>query len=158
MNQRPRYRQILKQRAIGDALGVPVTWNEAEYRAEVGNSAPVAAANEYSRSNPSPINTVQTYKHADNAWISTTGDYPVSARVPEVVRGNAAYEQINKAYRNVYLSNSYTCQKPDDGYEYMNVKIAFSVIGTENDIAISPSCYDFDFYTGNNKNMIRFIM
>lgn len=143
-------RTYLPLRAIGDALGVPVTWNEAEYRAEVGNSAPVAAANEYSRSNPAPINTVQTYKYTQGDFISSTGDYTVSARVLEVVRGDEAYKQLSDAYKKYYSMLQFT-QKPDEGYEYMNVKIAFSVVDTENDIAISPDKYDFDFYTSNNE-------
>ena len=150
-------RTYLPLRAIGDALGVPVTWNEAEYRAEVGNSAPVAAANEYSRSNPAPIDTVQTYRYDAKNNYSSTGDYTVSARVLEVVRGDEAYKQINEAYREAYHSNTYTFEKPDDGYEYMNVKIAFSVINTENDIAISPNEYDFDFYTSNNEKYGKMI-
>ena len=60
-------RTYLPLRAMGDALGVPVVWNEELRQAEVGNSAPVAHKNEYSRSNPAPINTVQTY--TKNEWI-----------------------------------------------------------------------------------------
>ena len=51
----------LPLRAMGEALGVPVNWNAELGQAEVGNSAPVANVNEYSRNNPAPIGTVQTY-------------------------------------------------------------------------------------------------
>ena len=50
-------RTYLPLRAMGEALGVPVNWNEELKQAEVGN-APLVSAN-YSRMNPAPINTVQ---------------------------------------------------------------------------------------------------
>ena len=51
-------RTYLPLRAIGEALGVPINWNEELRQAEVGNQAPVAETNQYSRNNPAPLNTV----------------------------------------------------------------------------------------------------
>lgn len=134
-------RTYLPLRAMGDALGVPVKWNEELRQAEVGNSAPVANNNEYSRTNPAPLNTVQKYTKTSE-W-SDEDNYTVSVRILETVRGDKAYEALKKK------SSFYS--KPDDGYEYMNVKIAFSVIDTKGDFSITPSQYDFTAFSSNNE-------
>ncbi len=134
-------RTYLPLRAIGDALGVPVTWNEELRQAEVGNSAPVAKENEYSRTNPAPLNTVQTY--SNTSWYDDDDNYDVSIRVLEIQRGKDAYDALSKTKAGIY-------PEPEEGYEYMNVKIAFSVLRTETDAAVSISTYDFDTYTSKN--------
>lgn len=136
-------RTYLPLRAMGDALGVPVTWNEELRQAEVGNSAPVADKNQYSRTNPAPLNTVQTYTSTSD-WFEED-NYSVSVRVLETVRGD-------KAYKALKSQNSYY-PMPDDGYEYVNVKIALSVVSTKSDFAIDASQYDFDAYSSNNEEM-----
>ena len=136
-------RTYLPLRAMGDALGVPVTWNEELRQAEVGNSAPVANKNEYSRSNPAPINTVQTYTSTSD-WFEED-NYSVSVRVLETVRGDKAYKAL-KEKNMVYPA-------PDDGYEYVNVKVALSVLSTKGDYSLDASQYDFDTYSSNNEKM-----
>lgn len=130
----------LPLRSMGEALGVPVNWNEELRQAEVGNQAPVAAANTYSRNNPAPINTVQTYIK-DEKYFSD--NYSAAIRIIETIRGNEAWNLIEK-------SNMYN-DKPKDGYEYIIAKVAFSLLTSQDDKSVNASSYDFDFYSENNE-------
>ncbi len=134
-------RTYLPLRAMGDALGVPVNWNEELRQAEVGNSAPVAAVNEYSRTNPAPLNTVQTHT-TTSEWFEED-NYTVSVRVMETVRGDAAYKAL-KAKSTIY-------PEADDGYEYLNAKIAVSVVDTKGDYSVDVSQSDFTTFSSNNE-------
>lgn len=136
-------RTYLPLRAIGDALGVPVEWNADLNQAEVGNSknATVPETNNYSRANPAPINTVQQYTKTSE-WFDED-NYTVSIRVMEVVRGEKAYEAL-KSKLKIY-------PEADEGCEYVNAKIAFSVNSTKTDIAINPSQGSFTSFTSNNE-------
>lgn len=137
-------RTYLPLRAMGDALGVPVTWNEELRQAEVGNSAPVTEENQYSRNNPAPINTVQTYTY-ESKYTPEKG-YTVSVRVLDAVRGQKAYEDLlnEKKFGGIY-------KEPEDGYEYMNVKVALSVVETKSDFSILATGSDFSSYSSNNE-------
>lgn len=133
-------RTYLPLRAIGDALGVPVGWNEELAQAEVG-TAPLAET-DYSRSNPAPLNTVQTYAFS-NEYLN--GDYSAAIRVVETLRGDVAWEMIQEA--NMFNS------EPDEGYEYVLAKIAFSVLSVEDDAAHNVNSYHFKAFSGNNEEM-----
>ena len=134
-------RTYLPLRAMGEALGVPVNWNEELNQAEVGNSAPVAEKGQYSRNNPAPLNTVQ--KYTKTSKIFEEDNYTVSIRVMETVRGEKAYDALN--------DKLLPYPKPDEGYEYMNVKIAFSVNETKEDVSVNVSDYGFDAFSSNNE-------
>ena len=131
----------LPLRALGSVLNVPVAWNDELRQVEVGNSAPVAEKNEYSRKNPAPIGTVQTY--TKQSEYSEEDNYTVSVSVLEVIRGDSVLEAIKRKY-TVY-------EEPDEGYEYVNVKIAFSVISTKGDFSVEPYGNDFTAFTSNNE-------
>lgn len=137
----------LPLRAMGSALGVPVEWNSELNQAEVGNSAPKADTNQYSRQNPAPINTVQeyTYKYPYNNTVLSeiSPNYTANIRVPETFRGDEAWNMIKEA--NMFNS------EPEEGYEYLIAKVAFSVLSVENDSSVHVSDYNFDFYSGNNE-------
>lgn len=138
----------LPLRAMGNALGVPVEWNSDLNRAEVGNSAPIAAENQYSRTNPAPINTVQTYtsKYPYSEYIDNSSfapDYSANIRVLETIRGDKAWEMIKAA--NQFNS------EPKEGYEYIIAKVAFSVLSAQNDTSIKAYYGNFDFFSGNNE-------
>lgn len=134
-------RTYLPLRAVGDALGVPVVWNAEKNQAEVGNTAEKAESNEYSRQNPAPINTIQTYTKTSD-WFEED-NYTVSVRVMETVRGEEAYNALKKK-ASIY-------PEADEGYEYMNVKIAFSVLKTEGDFSVTAGQYGFKVFTSNNE-------
>ena len=136
-------RTYLPLRAMGEALGVPVSWNEELRQAEVGNSAPVANKNEYSRSNPAPINTVQTYTKSSEYFEED--NYTVAVRIVETLRGVNAWEKIKTA-------NMFNSEAPA-GYEYVLAKIAFSVVDTKGEFAVKPSSYNFVAYSSNNEEM-----
>ena len=134
-------RTYLPLRAMGEALGVPVTWNEELGQAEVGNSAPIAEEKQYSRNTPAPIDTVQFYNRT-NSWLDSD-NYSAAVRVMEVTRGAEAWKRIKDA--NMFNSEA------EAGYEYIIAKVAFSLLSTKTDIAIAATSYDFDFYSGNNE-------
>ena len=131
----------LPLRAMGNALGVPVNWNEELRQAEVGNSAPVADAKQYSRNNPAPINTVQMYEKTSEFFDED--NYTVAVRVLEVVRGDAAYKALTE--KNKFYP------KADEGYEYANVRVAFSVVSTKSDFAVEPYQGRFKAFSSSNE-------
>lgn len=131
----------LPLRAIGDVLNVAVNWNEELRQVEIGNSAPVAEVNQYSRTNPAPLNTVQTYARNDD-WYEEN-NYSAAIRVIETIRGDKAWEII----KNDNMFN----QEPREGYEYIIAKIAFSLLSKEVDGTVSANIYDFDFYSSNSE-------
>ena len=133
-------RTYLPLRAIGDALGVPVNWNDESKQVEVGNSISAAGQDEYSRSNPAPLNTLQRYTYAPE--YNPEDGYTVSIRVLDIVRGEQAYNDLKK-------ESNYP--EPDEGYEYLNAKVAFSVTDTKSDFSIMVTPTSFDTYTSNNE-------
>ena len=131
----------LPLKAIGEVLNVPVKWNDQLHQVEVGSSAPVAETSEYSRNNPAPINTMQMYTKTSD-WFEED-NYTVAVRVMETIRGDAAYEAL-KTKSKLY-------PEPENGYEYMNIKLAFSVNKTKGDFSIDPSQYNFKVFSANNE-------
>lgn len=136
-------RTYLPLRAIGDALSVPVEWNSELNRAEVGTKAPSVVKSEYSRSNPAPLNTMQTYTESSEYFDSE--NYSVNIRIIETVRGDEAWKKI-------YEANQFNETAPD-GYEYILAKVAFSVLSTKGDFAVTPSKYQFKCFTSNNEEV-----
>lgn len=131
----------LPLKAVGDALGVVVKWNSELGQVEVGNSAPVAEKNQYSRTNPAPINTVQTYLKNDD-WYKED-NYSATVRVLEVTRGKNAWAEIKK-------DNMFNAE-PKEGYEYVLAKVAVSLLSKEEDGTVKANAYNFKFYSGNNE-------
>lgn len=130
----------LPLRAMGEALNVPVEWNAELNQAEVGSSAPVVQENEYSRANPAPINTMQTYvknkKYSDS-------NYSAAIKVLEVTRGTEAYELLKSQYDGT--------EKAQEGYEYIVVKVAFSLLTSQDDKSVLATASEFDFYSENDE-------
>ncbi len=135
-------RTYLPLRAMGDALGVPVNWNEELRQAEVGVQAPVAEEKEYSRNNPAPINTIQTYTQ-NNEYASD--NHTVNIRIMETIRGEKAWEML-------YAANMFN-EEPEEGYEYILVKVAMSVMSVQDDNAFSVNSYEFETFSSNNEEM-----
>lgn len=134
-------RTYLPLRAMGDALNVPVNWNEELRQAEVGTASANPSAKTYSRNNPAPLNTVQTYTSTSD-WYEED-NYTVSIRVLETMRGAQAYEALKK--------KSQIYPEADEGYEYVNVKIAFSLISTKSEFSVTPYQSDFTVFSSNNE-------
>lgn len=142
----------LPLRAMGNALGVPVEWNSELNRAEVGNSAPKAEKNQYSRNNPAPINTIQTYTRKNTKYTTKytsliSPGYTANIRVLETIRGDKAWKMIEDA--NMFNS------KPKEGYEYIIAKVAFSVLSVQEDASVDANYFNFDFFSGNDEEYER---
>ena len=138
-------RTYLPLRAIGDALGIPVSWNEELQQAEVGTTSSASGTSgvQYSRSNPAPINTVQTYSGEGLSWIND--ECTLNVRVMEIVRGNDAYNMLRK-------TNKYYDYTAPDGYEYVLAKVALSVLSVEDDGAVDASDMEYKFKSFSNNN------
>ncbi len=130
----------LPLRAMGNALGVPVNWNEELRQAEVGVTSQ-ALSSLYTRTNPAPLNIAQTYKK-ESDWFEDD-NYTVSIKVLEIARGNAIFEPIKE--------NNLLYIEPDEGYEYLNAKISFTVTETKSDFSVSASQAYFQSFTSNNE-------
>ena len=140
-------RTYLPLRAMGDALNVPVNWNEELRQAEVGTASANPSAKTYSRNNPAPLNTIQKYTSTNpNGFLDMSSirpDHSVNVRVLSVERGAQANDKIKKA--NMFNAD------PKDGYEYIIAKVAVSALSIQNDVSITASASDFDFYSTNNE-------
>lgn len=132
----------LPLRAMGNALGVPVNWNDELQQAEVGSSpiAETVGAN-YSRNNPAPINTMQTHVQSEQDY----GDSACTAnvRVESMLRGEAALRFIKE--------DSKTNKDAPDGYEYIVAKLAVSAPYIKIDRSVTIDSFLFDCFTSNNE-------
>ena len=61
----------------------------------------------------------------------------------ETIRGEAAYKALKE--------KALMYPTPEDGYEYINVKIAFSVVDAKGDFSIEPNQFDFKAFSENNE-------
>ena len=129
----------LPLRAIGEALNVPVEWNDNERQVEIGSKPTLPVS--YSRANPAPINTIQTYIHEEKYFPED--NYTVSLRILETFRGQLALDRIKAA--NMFNDD------PDEGKEYILVKVAISCIATANDKAYDLKSYSFKAFSSNNE-------
>lgn len=122
----------LPVRAIGEALGMEVSWDGDTQTVSLDDVA-IVNANTYSRSNPAPVGTAQTINIE-----SYSGDYSTTITVTEVIRGADAWTMIQEANR--YNS------EPTSGTEYIVVKVKADLISAENDRSVSFSEYSFDCF------------
>lgn len=136
-------RTYLPLRAMGEALNVPVNWNEELRQAEVGHTGSTAETNEYSRNNPAPLNTIQAYTKTSD-W-SEEDNYTVTVRILETIRGEKNIDKVRKSV--------VTDDKPMEGYEFMMVKIALSAVSIKGDNAIEASRYNFTGFSSNNEEI-----
>ena len=137
-------RTYLPLRAMGEALGVPINWNQELNQAEIGSQAVVAGTNQYSRNNTAPLDTVQIYTKEDKY---SNDDYTISMRILETVRGE-------KAMKMLIETNQFN-DEPQEGYEYILAKVAVSALNVENDGAFSLNRYYFTAFSSNNEEMPR---
>lgn len=135
-------RTYLPLRAVGDALGVPVNWNAELGQAEDGTTTAQTDTTTYSRSNPAPVNVVQQY--TQNISYATD-NHTIGIRIMETIRGDKAWEMIKAA--NMFND------EPQEGYEYVLIKAAVSVLSVQNDNAFNVSEYKFAAFSSNNEEM-----
>ena len=137
----------LPLRAMGDALGVNVEWNAEQHQVEIGDAPAKQDENVYSRNNPAPLNTMQTYSRKNtNSYIdmsSISPDYSANIRITDVIRGANANEKVKN-------DNMFNEDAPQ-GYEYILARVSFSLISSQNDVSINANGWNFKFYSSNNE-------
>jgi hypothetical protein len=111
-------RTYLPLKAVGDALGVKVNWDEQSSSVKVGEPKPQENQPKYGYSNPAPLNTIQTITVKDLSDTVTA-----EMKVTEIIRGAKALEMIKAA--NQFNSD------PKEGHEYLLAKIYFKVNSCE---------------------------
>ncbi len=120
----------LPVRAVAGAFGKDVDWDGNTNTVYLGAKP---GENNYSRTNPAPIGTTQTVK------IDTfSAKYTAAITVKEVLRGAEAWEKIKAA--NMFN------KEPEDGAEYMLIKVSATVSDVADDASVDLSSYNFDFF------------
>ncbi|MBQ7565870.1 MAG: copper amine oxidase N-terminal domain-containing protein [Oscillospiraceae bacterium] len=113
----------LPVRAVSDALGLNVEWDSATSTVKLTEKG-YADASKYSRTNPAPTGTAQTFTVSNY-----TNEYTATAVVNSVERGDAAWQKIKAA-------NMFNDQ-PDAGKEYILANVSITLVSSKNDSAVS---------------------
>lgn len=121
-------------RAIGEALGVKVNWNDDKGQVEIGETV----TSEYSYSNPAPIGTTQTHYDELLNDIAVT-----NVTLKEIIRGDKAWELIKKA-------NSFN-SAAEEGYEYIVANIEVKLANYTEGKSYSLTSYNFDLMSSEGK-------
>ena len=115
-----------------EAAASPIPQASAAAKSKA-TAAPTSAATPpstgFSRKAPAPINTPVQFQY--NGATS----FSAEMQLTEVLRGEAAWNKI-------YAENQFN-SKPNDGYEYVLVKVAIQVSSVEDDKALVLSDFDF---------------
>ena len=120
----------LPVRAVAGAFGKDVDWDETTSTVYLGAKP---GQNIYSRTNPAPIGTTQTVR-VDNYLEK----YTAAVTVKEVIRGEDAWQKIKAA--NMFNP------EPEEGMEYVLVKLSASISDVADDASIHLSSYSFNFF------------
>lgn len=140
----------LPVRAVSEAVGKNVTWDGATNTVYLGNTSSVTAptlgsdmqtSNEvssYSRTNPAPIGTTQTYTVDKKFSTAYTADITIT----ESYSGSRAWSKIEEA-------NMFNDEAPS-GKEYILVKVKATVRDVKDDKAVDFSQYSFTPFSGTN--------
>jgi len=124
-------------KAIGDVLGVKVSWNNDLGRVEVGETQVDIGG--YSYSNPAPLNTAQTISIDDYSK-----KYTAQVTVKDIVRGENAWSMIQQA-------NQFNEAAPS-GYDYILAKINIKVLDMADGKALSVMpMIDFNLISSEGK-------
>ena len=125
-----------------EAASSPVPQASAAAKSKA-TAAPTSAATPpstgFSRKAPAPINTPVQFQY--NGATS----FSAEMQLTEVLRGEAAWNKI-------YAENQFN-SKPNDGYEYVLVKVAIQVSSVEDDKALVLSDFDFKAFSGTNEEL-----
>ncbi len=126
----------LPVRAVANAFGKDVDWDGETQTVYLGAKP---GENKYGRSNPAPIGTAQTVTLSTNDADWNVIKYTANVVVNEVYRGNEAWELL----KNANMFNS----EPDEGKEYILIKVKISVNGLPDDLSANISQAMFNFYS-----------
>lgn len=129
----------LPVRAVGEALGVEIGWDEATNTVLIGKEE-VKSTVGSSRKNPAPIGTKMPFK-VDNI----SDNYEGVVSVDEVIRGDAAWKMILDA-------NQFN-DEPSEGKEYILAKITVQITKNKNaDAQVRISPVDFSLVSTEGKD------
>ena len=127
----------LPVRAVSEAVGKKVTWDGNTNTVYLGEVPASTGQSAYSRTNPAPIGTAQTYRVDDYSE-----KYTANVQILSVERGDAAWSKIKEA--NMFND------EPESGKEYILAKVKIAVSNVQDDKAVSVSGYMFDAFSGSN--------
>ena len=132
----------LPLRAVANALGQEVSWDNKTKSVYIGSQPP---QNEipFSRKNPAPIGALQTI-----SVKSLIGNHNASVSINSIERGTTAWAKIKQA-------NMFNDEAPE-GYEYILANITITANSVDNDGAVSVSEYDFTSYSSNDEEYQRY--
>ena len=130
----------LPVRAVANALGLNVEWEQATQTVKLTSTTPVTSttpSGTYGRLSPAPIGTAQSVNVSN-----ILEKYNASVVVLETVRGEKAWNMVKAA--NQFNS------APKAGMEYIVAKVRVSINSVSEDKAISLSEFSFDTYSSDN--------
>lgn len=105
----------LPLKAIGESLGIKISWNTEKKQVEIGESTPITS--QFNFKNPAPLNINQVMFIDDYS----IGKCKFEIAVKEVVRGDNAWYMLKEA-------NSVWNQEPEEGFEYIAAKVYFKAL------------------------------
>lgn len=120
-------------RAIGQAFGKDIGWDDATQTAIVGKSQ----ATGYSRTNPAPVGQSQIIK-VDNFMEK----YTASVTITESYRGVEAWQKLKSA-------NQFNTP-PDKDHEYVLIKVKANATEIADDKSVSFNIYSFTAFSSEN--------
>ncbi len=131
----------LPVRAVAGALNLDVEW-ESSTNTVILKEKSYSEGTSYSRTNPAPIGTKQSF--------SVSGlleEYTATAVINSVESGDSAWEKIKAA--NMFNDG------PSEGMEYILANVSVTLVSSKDDSAVSFSEYSFDVYSSNNEEYSR---
>lgn len=133
----------LPVRAVGEALGVEIGWDEASNTVLIGKDEPVNTVGS-SRKNPAPLGTKVSFK------VNQLMDkYEGFVWVDEVIRGEEAWKKISQA--NIFNDGA------GEGKEYFLAKISVQVTKNEKaDASVDINRALFTLVSGSGKSYDEF--
>ena len=126
----------LPVRAVAGTLGLDVDW-DGETNTVILKEKGYTEGSNYSRLNPAPIGTKQSFSVSDYSE-----EYTATAVINSVVSGGAAWDMVKAA--NMFNSEA------SEGMEYIVADISITLVSSKGDKAVSFNEYSFDVYSSDN--------
>ena len=139
----------LPVRAVADALGLEVTWDQERQTVALstpGGQAPVPeeSASPYSRTDPVPLGTAHTFRYAKG-----DDDWTITMQISESLRGDEAWQALKAA-------NQFNDPAPT-GKEYVLVRLSAKVDeASDPDQAVAFHLAGFDLYSADSVQYTAF--
>lgn len=141
----------LPLRAIGDSLNTKIVWNNDLKQVEVGEPTPVIT-NQFSFDSPGDVGISQTILIDDK---ENTRKFSITLK--DILRGENAelFVKNNPRYKD------YEIQKPQEGYEYLLLKINFNILLKNKNKPYNINSWSFSLISSDgkkyNSNFVRLL-